>query len=87
MTDPAVEAANRAWELISVPGTSLGEVTEQAAREALAPLRELHKSHSLNCINHCCAPDDCEFKSVLCRECDQYWPCATARLIYRKDEL
>jgi len=76
MTDPAVEAAKRVAEKIIVCGFGNKLYPSDlllAAREALAPLRELHKRQGIN--------------SVLCRECDQYWPCGTAKLIYREDEL
>lgn len=89
MTDPAVEAAERAWENNGWPlpiGLSEGHLAIDAAREALAPLRELHRPHdraksiyrALNdphtiVCNHCLGPIE--------------WPCATARLIYRGDEL
>lgn len=85
MTDPAVEAAQRAWDA-GFPGYPRDAGLIAAAREALAPLRELHRPfdrrtsiypipndpHTVVC-NHCLGPID--------------WPCATARLIYREDEL
>ena len=74
MNDPAVEAANRAWMGHTHPLAQ--DIAEQGAREALAPLRELHRPDQ-----QCC--DQCE---KVCAECD-YWPCDTARLIYREDEL
>lgn len=77
MSDPAVEAAQRAWDKNKVRSFSVQRV--MAAREALAPLRELHQP-----VNECC--DECGGSRVCC-ECEWQWPCATARLIYREDEL
>ncbi|NDK91755.1 hypothetical protein GYA93_19575 [Gordonia desulfuricans] len=42
----------------------------------LAPIRELHKPSGDDC--RCC---------IHCIECEQLWPCATARLIYTSEEL
>lgn len=78
MNDPAVEAAQRAWShgkerlVVAFAAT--------AAREALAPLRELHqKTH----MYFSWGRDD----KLMCGECGDAWPCATAKLIYREDEL
>lgn len=48
-----------------------------AAREALAPLKELHKRTT----------DEYGRPGLICDDCDHDWPCPTARLIYREDEL
>ena len=82
MTDPATEAAQRAWKLEETAWA----IAVAAAREALAPIRELHRPHDRTkppyhnprdphtiVCNHCLGPID--------------WPCLTARLIYREDEL
>lgn len=81
MTDPAVEAAQRyaATLLFGFHSRLTGAALIFAAREALAPIRELHQS-----VAKCC--EECTYNRV-CRECDWPWPCATARLIYREDEL
>lgn len=78
MSDIAVEAARRYAATLAYGFHSqlTGADLIFAAREALAPLRELHQSDQ-----QCC--DQCE---KVCAECD-YWPCVTARLIYREDEL
>lgn len=65
MSDPAVEAAQRAWR-VQTDSEPLGvdnytiRVRTLAAREALAPIRELHKprpnSVSAMCIPTRCAP-------------------------------
>ncbi|QAY10977.1 hypothetical protein SEA_POLLYWOG_50 [Mycobacterium phage Pollywog] len=49
MSDPAVEAAARAWEWYPVPKDIplvVRSVPLAAAREALEPIRELHQTHS-----------------------------------------
>ncbi len=79
MSDPAVDAANRVWQSDADP-TVLPSVA--AAREALKPLRDLHKpvdrGDGTKGCNHCW---DCY---------DDYpkeWPCDTAELIYSTEEL
>ncbi|AKJ72645.1 hypothetical protein PP301_gp077 [Gordonia phage GMA2] len=84
-TDPAVEAAQRA-----LPPYGPAVVHERdlktgiaAIREALAPIRELHKPfhhYSPNadyaCVN--CSDDQGD---------PEPWPCPTAQLIYTSEEL
>lgn len=89
MPDPAVDAAQRVCEanedLVHVePYAAL----EAAAREALAPIRELHTSR-WSCGNprHTNPEYGCPECATACAECGDYWPCDTARLVYRKDEL
>lgn len=80
MTDPAVEAAKRAAEKVMVCGLGSKLYPSDlilAAREALSPLRELHKLTS----------DEYGRPGLICDDCDHDWPCPTARLIYRGDEL
>ena len=82
MTDPAVEAANRAAEKVMVCGLGSKLYPSDlilAAREALSPLRELHKP-VIECCQECAG-------NMLCSECEWEWPCPTAKLIYREDEL
>lgn len=81
MSDPAVEAARRAWDKSNtsglrkswdqLEGNTFTQMQIDAANEALAPIRKLHRP----------APSD-----DLCIVCC-YWPCATARLIYTTEEL
>lgn len=72
MSDPAVDAAQRATQPHGIPwAVGPGRYALHGAREALAPIRELHR------------PDD----SAVCAECDMWWPCSTARLVYTTDEL
>lgn len=79
MTDPAVEAARRVGK--TLPYGFFSKLTSSdliaAAREALAPLRELHK----RVVNDSGRPG--------CATCGWVygWPCSTARFIYRGDEL
>lgn len=81
MSDPAVEAALRYSANLPFGFDSrlTGAALIFAAREALAPIRELHTP-----VHQCC--DECGGFQV-CAECESWWPCATARLIYREDEL
>jgi len=58
------------------------------AREALAPIRELHRQEWFNCINACCIGKECRHRSSMCTAgCDESWPCPTAKLVYTDDEL
>ena len=68
--DPAIAAAERA----SLNGKALRYKNEgvAAAREALAPIRALHRPH---------------YGMLWCREDQQRWPCQTAYLIYTREEL
>ena len=83
MNDPAVEAAARDWAMykdIPFDADSLhGKRLIETAREALKPIRELHKAEGGG------TPTG-EY-AVMCYECQDYWPCATARLIYSSEEL
>lgn len=85
MSDPAIEAARRAWESerwggLGRPleeGMSEASLAKESAREALVPIRKLHKpSNGANC--GCCN---------VCIECDLPWPCDTAKLCYPSEEL
>jgi hypothetical protein len=76
MTDPAVEAAQRAWteeNWLGVLEMSEGNLAIAAAREALKPIRELHVKSDMYHTPVCA--DGCT------------WPCDTAKLIYPEDEL
>lgn len=81
MSDPVVEAAKRACGQFS-DGThlyprSLGVI---AAREALKPIRELHRKFDRG-------------NEVVCHECRSGhgdfvgWPCESALLVYSSEEL
>ncbi|QDF17175.1 hypothetical protein JZX82_gp80 [Gordonia phage William] len=85
MTDPAIAAAQRQlraqfgkdWPLDDDAYTV--RVRTEAAREALAPLRELHHREDLTwtSCSECLDPDGAP----------ELWPCSTARLIYTTEEL
>lgn len=88
MSDPVIEAAQRAWvanEALDGIAYSPGEgglwtpdAMEAAAREALRPIRELHypRENSVSAM----------YPDPLCN-CDQDWPCETAKLIYTTEEI
>ena len=85
MSDPAVEAAARAFAQIEDDDLTYASERDKtaliaAAREALAPIRELHKRAYLNDNPYEPAEWDCG-------ECETHWPCATAKLIYPSEEL
>lgn len=89
--DPAIAAAQRAWDSEGwggpgrplSEGLSEGSLAEAAAREALAPLRELHR------------PVDSLGKTgaKVCATCRDLfgslavWPCSSAPLLYSSSEL
>lgn len=75
MSDPAVEAAQRAASSNCYTGRGL---IEAAAREALKPIRELHypREGSVSAM----------YPDPLCN-CGDDWPCDTAPLIYATEEL
>ena len=79
MTDPAVEAANRVGK--TLPYGFSSKLTSRhlifAAREALAPLKELHKL----------TRDEYGRPGLICDDCEWEWPCPSAKRIYREDEL
>ena len=86
MTDPAIEAAQRAIESYGLLPNHVfygpdGPMLIEAAREALAPLRAKHQRRARQY-----GPDVC----TSCR--DAYgghadWPTGTDRLIYPSEEL
>lgn len=78
-TDPAVEAAQRALNTDRLRSDPIDAFTLAGAREALAPIRELHKPFVDEC--HCCR------HCVECGAIGTGWPCDTARLIYTSEEL
>lgn len=83
--DPAVEAAKRAARPFNVsPYIGPGRFALYGAREALAPLRELHDK--TDCADPVCGKE-CRYGFPMCAGCLEPWPCATARLIYTTEEL
>ena len=86
MSDPAVEAAQKAWQEQFPLGPSWDDrpgATEfftAAAREALKPIRERHVSQR--------EFDYIKYEWVTrCRECRREWPCDTAKAAYTTEEL
>ncbi|ABE67550.1 hypothetical protein PBI_PMC_49 [Mycobacterium phage PMC] len=84
MSDPAVEAAARAWEWYPVPKDIplvVRSVPLAAAREALKPIRHKHRPVAYVNRQTCC---------VTCFDENgkpHLWPCETAKLIYTSEEL
>ena len=73
--DPAVEAARRVWARDHIgPVLAPAEAMEDAAREALKPIRDLHWKKG---------PIDGPYCAHDCHD----WPCDTARLAYPQEEL
>jgi hypothetical protein len=95
VSDPAVEAAQRAHAEWYPNDGTVSLISISAAREALQPIRELHKPRWDNCMNACCSGEQCRNRTRLCEGgCDEYvngehdfWPCATALLVYSAEEL
>lgn len=94
MTDPAIEAAQRAWadgpdEVASIPyrpgetGLWTPEAMEAATREALKPIRKLHKPGPISRLSTAWMVGG----AAECTTCRRDWPCSTARLIYTSEEL
>ncbi|ORA25194.1 hypothetical protein [Mycobacterium aquaticum] len=78
MSDPAVEAAQRAWEEYEAQGgVWKPEALRLAAREALKPIRELHQR----------VDDGHPSGLPTCEHCQGDWPCSTSALIYTTEEL
>lgn len=80
MADPAIEAAKRARDIepdLKQPD-KFGEMVD-AAREMARSVRKLHKREGGS------TPTG-EYADM-CYECQDYWPCATARLVYSTEEL
>ncbi|MFT4088970.1 MAG: hypothetical protein QM658_17800 [Gordonia sp. (in: high G+C Gram-positive bacteria)] len=80
LSDPAVEAAQRAW--MTQTGSTVPDLyfaidllhrqEINAAREALAPIRDLHRPER----------PTARLSTTHCVHCLDDWPCATAQLIY-----
>lgn len=76
MSDPAAAAARRA--LVTNRGHGNSTACEiDSAREALKPIRELHKqAYRVDSPEGMCCTHD-----------GHRWPCPTARLVYSTEEL
>lgn len=79
MSDPSVEAAQRAWtsyvQIGGNPWTDPNTAAVATAREMANSVRSLHYADT-SC--GCC---------YTCAECEQYWPCETAKRVYPSEEL
>lgn len=92
--DPAVDAAQAAFlEQWPEQGefefrhSIEGQFGRDAAREALKPIRELHRKRNGRAIGFGDMPNE-----DFCNECSTMgqhvpWPCATARVVYPESEL
>ncbi|WP_195167780.1 hypothetical protein [Mycobacteroides abscessus] len=80
MTDPAISAAQRAWDndqLSCWPSQN----AEAGAREMAKSVQELHKPEPGYGIN------DDGIPWTSCAECGCEWPCETAKRVYPSEEL
>ena len=75
MSDPAVEAAQRAWLSRGVPTKFAIVDLADAAREALKPIRERHQQVCIYAVGRVCKHDG------------HRWPCADALDAYSTEEL
>ncbi|WJJ55544.1 hypothetical protein PROPHIT492_17 [Mycobacterium phage prophiT49-2] len=75
MTDPAIEAAQRALAEIGT-GMSRTFTAEAAAREMAKTVQELHRP---TYVAH--------RRRKFCVDCGQVWPCETAKRVYPSEEL
>ncbi|QDH92344.1 hypothetical protein SEA_SPOOKY_78 [Gordonia phage Spooky] len=81
--DPAIAAAMRA--MLTVESPTVRDTAIAAAREALAPLRKLHRKRRAGGETYCA--ECCHIIGDGYELTYQSWPCATAKLIYPEDEL
>lgn len=82
MSDPAVVAAQRAWDALPEQSYATREqVMEAAAREMAKSVQELHKPEPGYGIN------DDGIPWTSCAECGCEWPCETAKRVYPSEEL
>ncbi|BBY78911.1 hypothetical protein H7I53_18135 [Mycolicibacterium pulveris] len=95
MSDPAVEAAQRQlaaqfghdWSSMKLIVPTALRVRTEVAREALKPIRELHKPIWGNCGHMCCSGEECRMRTRVCGHDYDEWPCDTAKLVYTTEEL
>ena len=92
--DPAEEAARRAAERgrltddLMIPGLAVRAFGVDSAREALAPIRALHKPGTEAGYEDEPYCETCGHYDGLSADfTHQPWPCDTARLIYTTEEL
>lgn len=95
MSDPAIEAAKLAWAanealdgIEYTPGEGglwSPDSMETAAREALAPLRDLHRPFDPSAVRYATHGGN----EIVCNHClgPRKWPCPTALYLYTTEEL
>lgn len=78
MSDPVVEAAQRAWVMNAgkPPYPTERELMEAAAREMAKSVQELHRP---TYVAH--------RRRKFCVDCGQVWPCETAKRVYPSEDL
>lgn len=94
MTDPAIDAAQRAWGFdkdAKFFERTVGQMSVSAAREMAKSVQELHRpeSHCYRCDGRQpCWPGPC-LDGRACVTCGPMspWPCATAKRVYPSEEL
>lgn len=81
MSDPVVEAAQRAWVMNAgkPPYPTERELMEAAAREMAKSVQELHKPVTRT--------DYTDERWTECTSCCGEWPCETAKRVYPSEDL
>lgn len=83
MSDPSIDAAQRAWTAEGWGDGPLsmseGHLAEAAARERAKSVQELHKPVTRT--------DYTDERWVECTSCCGDWPCETAKRVYPSSEL
>ncbi|QDK01166.1 hypothetical protein I5J50_gp63 [Mycobacterium phage Purky] len=87
MSDPAVEAAQRAWGFESnweFNDRTTGGMSVAAAREMAKPIRNLHnRVFGFRLVPKIKTGN----RELFCKHCHVKWPCPTAKLVYTSEEL
>ena len=87
-SDPAEEAAKRACGPHGVsPYVGPGRYAMRGAREALEPLKQLHRKVTKDVWWHRDPGSPTTYAACSGCPVDVHWPCATAKLIYPAEEL
>ncbi|SIL61291.1 hypothetical protein [Mycobacteroides abscessus] len=83
MSDPAIEAAQRAWGFdkdAKFFERTVGQMSVAAAREMAKTVQELHTPVVFT------SPDGERW--IECESCrGEYWPCETSKKVYSSEEL
>lgn len=84
MSDPSVEAAQRAWDLLPERSYATREqVMKAAAREMAKSVQELHRPGPLSGFSTSWMTG----AKAECTTCRRGWPCETAIRVYPSEEL